>query len=101
MVFTNGNGRWRVYAPDVPASLLACANQYQFCSTDQDHCGPLASFVDALLRAGPAFGTTADELANINLTERVAGRFQRLGMTLQGFPIPFSRLRVSAGTTDT
>lgn len=90
MVFTNGNGSSSVYAPDVPASPLACANQYQYCKVDKDHCGPLGSFMDAIVYAAPSFGTTVDDIANTNLTERVAGRFQRLASTLQGFPIQFS-----------
>lgn len=98
MFFTNGESGSVVYVPDIPASPLACANQYQFCNIDKDHCGPLASFIDAMTHAAPAFGTTVDDIANTNLTERVAGRFQRLASTLQGFPIQFSTMYPGLGS---
>lgn len=93
-----GSGVTSVYTPDVPASPLACANQYQFCKADRDHCGPLASAIDAVLGAAPVFGTTADMIANINLTEPVAGRFQRLTSTLQAFPMQFGTIYPALGS---
>lgn len=78
-----------IYGPDVPASPLACAKQYQFCHADQDRCGPLASYTDALIGAAPMFGTTIDILNNGNITEPIAGRFYRLTKTLHEFPIQF------------
>lgn len=89
---------YSVYSPDVPASPLACANQYQFCNVDKDHCGPLASFSDAVVQAAPAFGTTTDMLVQTRLTKPVPGRFQRLAMTLRAFPIHFSTLYLGLGS---
>lgn len=86
------------YRADLPASPLACTNQYQFCNADQDHCGPLASHIDAVKGAAPMFGITTQitdmfnntNMFNItNMTEPTAGRFQRLTNTLQKFPIQF------------
>ena len=92
MVFTKGRRPTSIYTPDVPASPLACASQYQFCNADKDHCGPLASATDAVSWAAPMFGTTTDMFHHINMTEPVAGRFQRLTTTLQVYPIQFGVL---------
>ncbi|KAG8161282.1 hypothetical protein KVR01_009546 [Diaporthe batatas] len=98
LVFTHAMDNYSTYSPDVAASPLACANQYQFCSADKDHCGPLASFIDAVTGAAPAFGTTTDKLVETTLTEPVPGRFQRLALTLREFPLHFSTLYLGLGS---
>lgn len=90
LILNGGDGRESgLYAPDVPASPLACAEQYQFCNANQDQCGPLASKNDAFSRAAPLFGTTSEMLSHTNITEPVPGRFQRFNKTLQAFPIQY------------
>lgn len=96
LVFPTGPST--LYRADMPASPVACTNQYQFCNADKDHCGPLASHIDAVQGAAPMFGTSteANDIFNItnmfnitNVTRPMTGRFQRLTNTLQQYPIQF------------
>lgn len=82
-------GTSTTYIPDVPASPLGCTQQYQFCNADQDHCGPLASLIDAMQMAAPMFGTTTNIFYQTTMTEPTIGRFQRLINTLLEYPIQF------------
>ncbi|KAI0439426.1 hypothetical protein F4803DRAFT_564555 [Xylaria telfairii] len=52
---------FQAYLPLEPGSPLGCAQQFQFCRKDNQHCGPLASFYDATAGAAPFFNTTVDE----------------------------------------
>ncbi|KAI1752806.1 hypothetical protein F4782DRAFT_546419 [Xylaria castorea] len=69
-------GTERVYFPRAPASPLACADQYQFCTNDHpESCSPLASLRDAVADAAPLFNTTYAEIANSTAMTEKAARF--------------------------
>lgn len=52
------------YRPEEAASPMGCMEQFQFCNTDTQHCGPLGGYLEAAMGAGPQFGLTADEALN-------------------------------------
>lgn len=64
-----------IYLPLEPASPLGCVDQYQFCSRDTQHCGPLASIRDAVSGAVHFFNTTFDYFIANAANTTSAGQF--------------------------
>ncbi|KAI3339489.1 hypothetical protein F4824DRAFT_487870 [Ustulina deusta] len=64
-----------IYLPLDPASPLGCVDQYQFCSRDTQHCGPLASIRDAVSGAAHFFNTTFDYFIANAANTTSAGQF--------------------------
>lgn len=57
----NETDRHHFYVPQEPASPLACTDKYQFCrmtSKDNRTCGPLTSFLDAVVGAASLFDSS-------------------------------------------
>lgn len=68
----------KFYRPLEPASVLGCAQQYQFCNSGlpgTSGCGPLASLRDAIAGVAPLFDTSYAEFANNSAETGTAGRF--------------------------
>ncbi|GAW18725.1 hypothetical protein ANO14919_082060 [Xylariales sp. No.14919] len=65
-----------VYLPLEPASPLGCIQHYQFCHGDTQHCGPLASLLDAIGGAASFFNSTANDSKIIDGGTPGAGLFQ-------------------------
>ncbi|KAI0856675.1 hypothetical protein F4860DRAFT_396917 [Xylaria cubensis] len=51
-----------LYLPLEPASPLGCAEQFQFCHADTEHCGRLASLRDAINDVALFFNSTYDDI---------------------------------------
>ncbi|KAK4162931.1 hypothetical protein QBC43DRAFT_214124, partial [Cladorrhinum sp. PSN259] len=60
------------YRHDEPASPMACLQQYQYCDPSlplDTGCGPVGSFLDAIMGAGHLFNLTAEETLQMPLLE--------------------------------
>ncbi|KAI1740921.1 hypothetical protein F4680DRAFT_465117 [Xylaria scruposa] len=56
------NNTQPLYLPLEPASPLGCAEQFQFCHADTEHCGRLASLRDAINDVALLFNSTYDDI---------------------------------------
>lgn len=56
------NGAFPYYRPSEAASPLGCVEQFQFCRSSDQECGPLAAWMDAILGAAHLFDLTPDEV---------------------------------------
>jgi hypothetical protein len=65
-----------LYLPSEPASPLGCIEQAQFYREDTNHCGPLASFIDAELGAAPVFDLSIDEEGYLKGDTTLAATFE-------------------------
>lgn len=56
------NGSLPTYRPEEAASPLGCVEQFQFCRSSDQKCGPLAAWLDAVFGAAHLFDLTPDEV---------------------------------------
>lgn len=59
---TQRKGFIPTYRPSEAASPLGCVEQFQFCRSSDQACGPLAAWADALLGSAHLFGLTPDQI---------------------------------------
>ncbi|KAH8885562.1 hypothetical protein GQ53DRAFT_845545 [Thozetella sp. PMI_491] len=77
--YGNVNGTETSYQPAEAASPMGCVQQYQYCNTmlpPESRCGPLGSYYDAALGAGPLFNLTAEQIWDNNTADsQLASQF--------------------------
>lgn len=66
-----GGGEAMIYQSEEAASPMGCISQYQFCnpSLSSNNCGPLVSWADAQVEAGPLFGISIADMQNGTYTD--------------------------------
>jgi hypothetical protein len=73
------SGDTQLYVPEEAASVLGCADQYQFCNSalhESERCGPLASLADAIAGAAPYFDSSWTNFKLNIVNSTTAARFQ-------------------------
>lgn len=56
------NATMSTFQPEEAASPMGCTEQFQFCNANNQRCGPLAGYFDAIMGAGPLFGLLPEEV---------------------------------------
>lgn len=89
-----------VYQPEEAASPMGCTEQFQFCNSphSMSRCGPLASWMDAMVQSAPLFGMTSADFVNTNEPNgTMISRYQWLTWILAGVSLSASRIVATLG----